>query len=162
MTSSDDERQPEQDRAAHHPADAQDHDRERGDRHDHDGVDDPFHDDRPEHGRPADALTLAQGMAPIQLPEPRRQDVVGQIADVGVAEDPPIRQRGDRREEGSPARAARPDIDGRRHQHHDDPGRRRRAQDLERGGDVHGLEQDPDRDDADGDADRAHAAARCD
>ena len=113
-----DEREPEQDRAAHHPADAQDEDRERGDRHDHHGVDDPLDDDRAEHRRPADALALAQGVAPIQLAEPRRQDVVGEVADVRVAEHPPVRQRRDRREQGPPARAARPDVDGRRHQHH--------------------------------------------
>ena len=109
-----------------------------------------------------DVLALAQRVAPVQLAEPRRQDVVGEIADVRVAEDAPVRQRRDRREEGAPASTARADVDRRRHEHHGDPGRRRRPQDIERGGEVDRLDQDPDRDDADRDADRARAAARCD
>ena len=85
-----DERQPEQDGAAHRAADAQDEDRDRGDRHDHHRVDDPLDDDRAEDRRPADAFALAERVAAVQLAEPRRQDVVGEVADVGVAEDAPV------------------------------------------------------------------------
>ena len=62
-----------------------------GDGHDHDGVDDALDDDRAEDGGPADALALAERMAAEQLAEAGRQDVVGEIADVRVAEDPPVR-----------------------------------------------------------------------
>ena len=106
-----DERQPEQDRAAHGAADAQDQHRDRGDGHDHDGVDDALDDDRAQDRRPADAFPLTERVAAVQLPESRRQDVVGQIADVGVAEDTAVSERGDRREQGPPASAARADVE---------------------------------------------------
>ena len=67
-----------------------------------------------------------------ELAEASRQDVVGEVADVRVAEDAPVGQRRDRREERAPASAARADVDERRDEHHRDPGRRCGAQDLER------------------------------
>jgi hypothetical protein len=60
---------------------------------------------------PADALALPERVAAVQLAEPRGQDVVGEVADVGVAEDAPVRQRRDRREERAPAGAAGADVD---------------------------------------------------
>ena len=163
MTSSDDEREAEQDRAGDHAADAQD--------------------ERPRAAAIATTITVSTTRSTTTVPrtvvrltpspspsawlryelaEPRRQDVVGEVADVRVAEDAPVRQRRDRGEQRAPARAAGADVDGRGDEHHRDPGRRRGAQDLERGREVDGLEQDPDRDDADGDAERRRAGARSD
>ena len=65
----------------------------RRDADDDDRVDDPLHDDGPEDRGAAHALALAQRMAAYQFAEARRQDVVGEVADVGVAEDPAVRDR---------------------------------------------------------------------
>ena len=51
-----------------------------------DEVDDALDDDRPERRRPADALPVAEVVAPDELAEPGRQDVVRQVADEQVAE----------------------------------------------------------------------------
>ena len=84
----------------------------------------------PEDRRPADPLALPERVAPVQLAEPGGQDVVGEVADVRVAEDAPIGEWRDGRQERPPARAAGPDVDGRGDEHHPDPRRRRGAQDL--------------------------------
>ena len=99
------ERGTQQDRAGHHAPNAQDDHRKRRDGHDHDRVDDAFHDDRAEDRRPADPLPLPERVTPVQLAEPGGQDVVGQIPDVRVTQDPPVGQRRDRRQEHPPARA---------------------------------------------------------
>ena len=157
------EGEPEQDRAAHHAADAQDEDRERRDRHDHDGVDDPLDDDRAEDRRPAHALALAQGVAPVQLAEPRRQDVVGQVADVRVAEDPPVRAAG-RSAPGGPASERR----ARRRRSSRSPASRaiQAGDAVRRTSNAAAMSTDWIRIQIAttliGDADRAHAAARCD
>ena len=150
-----DEGEPEQDRTGHDPADAQDEHGDSGDRHHHHRIDDPLDDDRAEDRRPAHALALAERVAPVQLAEARRQDVVGEVADVRVAEHGPVGQRRDRRQEGPPASAPRTDVDEAGDQHHPDPGRRRRGQDPERRLDVDRADEDPDRDDTDRDAERA-------
>ncbi len=149
-----DEGGPEQHGARHDAAGAQHEHRERRDGDDHDRVDDPLDDDRAQDRRPADALAVTQRMTPIELAEPCRQDVVGEVADVRVAEDAVVGQPRDRREEGLPARPAGGDIEGRRHQHHPDPGKGCRSQDLERGLEIDRPDEDEDREDADGDPER--------
>ena len=87
-----DERGPEQDRASTSSpptlrtttasAASADHD---------DRVDDALDDDRAQDRRAADPLPLAQRVAPDELAEARRQDVVGEVAEIRVAEHAAVR-----------------------------------------------------------------------
>ena len=60
--------------------DGQHEDRDRRDRDDRDEVDDALDDDRAEGRRPGDALAVAGVVAPDQLADPGRQDVVREVA----------------------------------------------------------------------------------
>src|SRR5947207_2844840 len=80
-------RQADQHRARHEPTHVQHEDRQRRERHDNGRVDDPLHDDRAQRRRPADALAVAEVVAPHQLPKARRQHVVGEVADQQIAGD---------------------------------------------------------------------------
>ena len=85
--------EPEQDRAGHHPADVQDEDRDRGDGHQDHRVHDPLDDDRAQVGAALIALAVAEVVAPDQLAEAGRQDVVGEVADEHVAADAAVAGR---------------------------------------------------------------------
>ncbi len=149
------ERATEQDRARHDPARAQDDHGQGGDADDHDRVDDPLDDDRAQDRRPADALALPEGVDADELPEARRQHAVGEIPEVRVAEDPPVRHRDDRRQQRLPAQRPEGDVRDRRDDHHPDPGRRRGAEHIGGRGEVDRAQDEPARDDADADAERA-------
>ena len=66
------------------PRTRQDEDRDRRDRDDRDEVDDALDDDRPERRRAGDPLAVAGVVAPDQLAEPGREDVVREVADEQV------------------------------------------------------------------------------
>ena len=92
-------------------------------------------------------------MAPHELAESRRQDVVGEVADVRVAEHPAVRHVLDRLDECLPPGAAGRDVEETRADHHQDPGRVGRSQDLDRPRRGRpSPSEDPDGDAADGDA----------
>ena len=147
-----DEREPQQDGAAHDAADAQDQHRDRRDGHDHDRVDDALDDDRAKDGRSAQALALTERVGADQFPETGRQDVVREIALVCIAEYPPERDERDRCQQRAPSGATRRDIDQHRDEHQPDPGRARATQHLDRLADVDRAQDEDHGHDTDRDA----------
>ncbi len=145
----------QQDRARDEPADTQDQDRHGRDDHDHDGVHDALDRDRAQDRRAAQALALAQRVRADELPEARRQDVVGEVSLVGVAEDPAVGDHGDRGQQDAPSGRPGAHVDQHRHEHDADPGGGRGPEHLPRLGKVDRAQHDVDRHDADRDAQRA-------
>jgi len=110
---------PDEDGAGNDAPDAEDKERRRRDGDDRDEIDDALDDDRSEGRRPADPLPIAEVVAPDQLAQPGRQDIVGEIADQEVAEHPRVADRGDRTEEPLPPQ--RPEGQGGRKEHRRQP-----------------------------------------
>ena len=106
-----DEHCPKTDGRAHDATDAERHDRDRRQGHDDHGVDDALHHDRAEDRWAAHALALAQRVTADELAKTGRQDVVGEVTQVRIAQDAAVRDALDRREQDPPPTAARGHVD---------------------------------------------------
>ena len=148
-----------EDRADDHAADVQDEDCRRPDGHQDDRVHDPFHDHRAQRGAAADSLSVPQVVAPNQLAETGRQDVVGQIADEHVATQTPQGHGLDRGDEGLPAQRPEEEIGGHADQRQSEPRQPGAAQKACRLAQVHAPQDQIEADDRDGDADAAPGQA---
>ena len=132
----------------------QDEDRERRDR-DHDGrVDDPLHDDRPEGRGARHALAITDVVRPDQLPEPRRQDVVGEIPDQQVAQHPDVPDVLDRVEQALPAQGPQQHVERLEPEHRHDPDGIDASERLGGAGEVGLREDEREREDRDDDPDQ--------
>src|ERR1019366_5390156 len=149
------DRQANQDGAGDHAPNIQDEDGHGGDRHDDGGVDDPLDDDGAEGRRPADPLAVAQVVAPDELAQASRQDVVGEVANEQVAQDRAVVNALDRQDQPLPAQGPDQDVARQADEADQEPGRIGTSDDCPGPAQADLPQHDPDREDRDRQADPA-------